>query len=55
MLVFVAHTEHEARFLHIGMINGKVWSAITTNRNEVTRVISVRRSRKNEVLAYENR
>lgn len=45
--------EKEERFLSIGKIQGKYWTAITTYRETKTRIISVRRSRKNEMLAYE--
>ncbi len=44
----------EPRFLVIGMIEEKCWSAIITYRNENTRIISVRRSRKEEVAIYES-
>ena len=44
----------EDRFLLIGKLQGKHWSAIFTYRGEKIRLISVRRSRKNEVAAYES-
>ena len=47
-------TIDEARFLVIGKISGKHWSAIITYRNEKARIISVRRSRKEEVEVYES-
>jgi uncharacterized DUF497 family protein len=37
----------------IGMIGGKHWSAIVTYRGATIRLISVRRSRKEEVEFYE--
>lgn len=43
----------EERLMYIGLINGKHWTAITTQRNGRLRIISVRRSRKNEEEAYE--
>ena len=46
-------TSDEARFLVIGKISEKCWSAIITYRNEKLRLISVRRSRKEEVDIYE--
>jgi hypothetical protein len=46
-------TEDEPRFLTIGKITGKHWSAIFTYRGEKTRIISVRRSRDDEVEIYE--
>ena len=53
-LVITARTQGEPRFLLIGKIDGKHWSAIFTMRGENTRIISVRRSRNEEVEAYEN-
>jgi uncharacterized DUF497 family protein len=44
----------EPRFLVIGKIEEKHYTAIITYRNENTRIISVRRSRKREVEIYEN-
>jgi len=47
-------TSDEARFLVIGKILGKHWSGIITYRTEKIRIISVRRSRKEEVDIYES-
>lgn len=44
----------EERSLVIGMINGKHWSAVITQRGESTRLISIRRSRIEEVRLYES-
>ncbi len=44
--------EFETRYLVIGSVNGKIWTAIITMRNEKIRIISVRRSRKNEEKLY---
>ena len=44
----------EPRFLVIGKISGKHWSGIITYRTEKIRIISVRRSRKEEVDIYES-
>ena len=44
----------EPRFLVIGKIKGKYWSAVITYRGENTRIISVRRSRDEEIELYEN-
>ena len=44
----------EPRFLIIGKIKGKHWSAVITYRGENTRIISVRRSRDEEIDLYEN-
>ena len=43
----------EPRFLAIGMIGEKVWNAVFTWRDDRLRIISVRRSRANEVKRYE--
>ena len=43
----------EPRFLVIGMIAGKHWSAVITYRGENIRIISVRRSRDEEIDLYE--
>jgi hypothetical protein len=47
-------TIDEPRFLVIGRISEKHWSAIITYRREKVRIISVRRSRKEEVAVYES-
>lgn len=44
----------EPRFLLVGKIAGIHWSAIYTIREEKIRLISVRRSRKNEKEIYES-
>ena len=44
----------EPRFLVIGRIKGKHWSAVITYRGETIRIISVRRSRDEEIELYEN-
>ena len=44
----------ETRFLVIGTINHKHWSAIITYRGKNIRIISVRRSRIDEVNFYES-
>jgi len=48
-----ARTSDEPRFLIIGRIKGRVWSAVVTYRSERVRLISVRRSRQEEVELYE--
>jgi uncharacterized protein len=47
-------TSDEPRILVIGKISGKHWSAIITHRSNKIRIISVRRSRKEEVDIYES-
>lgn len=49
-----AKTEDEPRYLVIGKIGTKHWSAIVTYRNHNIRIISVRRSRIEEVDLYES-
>jgi len=49
-----AKTIDEERFLIIGKISDKYWSAIITHRSENIRIISVRRSRKEEFEIYES-
>ena len=44
----------ETRFLVIGKIDSKFWSAIITYRGQNIRIISVRRSRKEEKSLYES-
>ena len=46
-------SEGEPRFLVIGRIDGKHWTAVCTLRGEVVRIISVRRARKTEVMFYD--
>lgn len=45
-------TSTEPRYMQVGMIAGKHWSAIITYRGEKIRIISVRRARKEEVAIY---
>lgn len=47
-------TSDEPRFLVIGKISGKQWSGVITYRTKKIRIISVRRSRKEEVDVYES-
>ena len=46
--------EIESRFIVIGKISDKHWSAVITYRSENIRIISVRRSRESEVKLYES-
>ena len=54
LLEIPAKTLDEPRFLVIGIIDQKHWSAVITYRNGKTRLISVRRSRDEEVTLYES-
>ena len=49
-----AKTIDEVRYMIIGMIGKKHWSAVITKRNDIIRLISVRRSRNEEVYYYES-
>lgn len=49
-----AESSAETRFLVVGLIQNKHWSAVVTYRNENVRLISVRRSRNKEVELYES-
>ena len=49
-----ARTEDEPRFMVVGIISDKHWSAIITYRGERVRLISVRRARIEEVAIYES-
>ncbi len=54
LLEVQARSDDEPRFLTIGLIEGKHWSAVVTYRGERVRIISVRRSRAAEVNLYES-
>ncbi len=54
LLEIAARIEDEPRFLVVGKIFGRVWSAIITYRDVRIRIISVRRSRVEEVALYES-
>ncbi len=54
LLQIPAKTIDEFRYLVIGLIDGKHWSAVITFRDEIIRIISVRRSRAEEVALYES-
>jgi hypothetical protein len=49
-----ARTQDEPRFLVIGRISDKHWSAVISYREGRVRLISVRRSRAEEVAIYES-
>ena len=54
LLEIPAKTDDELRFLVIGQIDGKHWSAVITYRGGNIRLISVRRARTEEVALYES-
>ena len=53
LLILPSRYPDEPRFLAIGAIEGKHWTAIFTERVDRTRLISVRRSRDAEADLYE--
>lgn len=53
LLEIEARSIDEPRFFLIGKIGSKHWSAVVTYRDGKVRIISVRRSRKEEVDLYE--
>lgn len=54
LLEIPAKTDDEPRYLVIGQIDGKHWSAVITYRGVNVRLISVRRARTEEVALYES-
>jgi len=54
LLEIPARVSDEPRWILIGKIADKNWSAVITRRGENIRLISVRRSREDEVTIYEN-
>ena len=54
LLEIPAKTDDEPRYLVIGLINDKHWSAVVTYRGANIRLISVRRARLEEQTIYES-
>lgn len=54
LLEIPARTVDEPRYLVVGKIGPKHWSAIITYRDDMIRIISVRRSRQEEIELYES-
>ena len=54
LLEIPAKTDDEPRFLVVGQMSGKHWSAVITYREGNIRLISVRRARAEEVALYES-
>ncbi len=54
LLAVPAKTTDEPRILVVGKIEDLHWSAIITHRGDRLRIISVRRSRKEEIELYES-
>ena len=53
LLEVEATSTDEPRFVMIGVIDGKHWSAVVTSHGDKIRIISVRPSRREEVELYE--
>lgn len=49
-----AKTDDEKRCIVIGLIDQRHWSVVMTHRSDKTRIISVRRSRREEIHIYES-
>ena len=49
-----ARTDDEPRYLAVGKINGRPWSAVCVLRGGNVRIISVRRAREQEIEHYES-
>jgi uncharacterized protein len=54
LLEFPARVTDEPRWVVVGKMNEKHWSAVITRRDDKVRIISVRRSRDEEVEIYES-
>ena len=54
LLEIPARTVDEPRYLIIGTIESKHWSAVVTYRSDSIRIISVRRSKAEEEKLYES-
>jgi len=54
LLEIPARVSDELRWVVIGKMNEKHWSAVITRRSENVRIISVRRSRDEEIEIYES-
>jgi uncharacterized protein len=52
-MVIPARTLNELRCLMVAWFNGAFWCAVYTGRGDVVRIISVRKSRKNEKEIYQ--
>lgn len=54
LLEIPARTKDETRFLVVGRIAGAHWSGVITYRRDRVRIISIRRSREEEIFFYES-
>lgn len=53
-IILDTRSETESRWITVGNIQQKYWTAVYTIRNSKIRLISVRRARTNEVNLYES-
>lgn len=54
LLEIPAKTETEPRWIIIGKLKEKHWTAVITYREDIIRIISVRRAKNKEVKLYES-
>jgi len=52
-MIIPARTIDEIHYLMVAKFNGSFWSVVYTTRDEVIRIISVRKSRPNEKEIYQ--
>jgi uncharacterized protein len=55
LIVAPARSEDEPRWLAVGRIGRRHWTAVFTLRDRIVRIISVRRARGDEIDAYQGR
>lgn len=53
LIVAPARVADEPRWLAVGRIGGRHWTAVYTLRDGAVRIISVRRARRDEIDAYQ--
>jgi uncharacterized DUF497 family protein len=54
VIVSGSNRNNEERWIAVGKSHGRIVSVVFTRRNELIRIISARRARKNEERAYRN-
>jgi uncharacterized DUF497 family protein len=54
LIIILARTSDEPRYLVVGRIGATHWSGVITYREDRIRIISVRRSRDGEIEIYES-
>ena len=50
----IQHVDGEDRYKALGIVDGRLWTAVHIYRGEVVRFLSVRRSNVNEQRAYDS-